>query len=245
MLAEARAKDSASARRLTPMLRQYLDAKAEAPPESVLLFRMGDFYELFFEDAVVVAQALDLQLTSRDKDGDDPIPMAGVPYHAVEGYLARLVRAGVAVAICEQIGDPATSKGPVDREVTRIVTPGTLTDESLLDAARDNLLVAVTEEAERFGLASLDLASGRFLVLEVEGEEALAGELRRLQPAELLASEASALRSPISAVPGLRRRPPWEFDAESALTLLRKQFGTHDLSGFGYNSSPCSRMPHP
>ena len=159
--------------------------------------------------------------------------MAGVPYHAVEGYLARLVRAGVAVAICEQIGDPATSKGPVEREVTRIVTPGTLTDESLLDAGRDNLLVAIAEDGERFGLASLDLASGRFLVQEVEGAEALAGELRRLQPAELLASEASAVRAPIAAVSGLRRRPPWEFDAESAFSLLTKQFGTHDLSGFG------------
>jgi DNA mismatch repair protein MutS len=216
----------------TPMMQQYLRIKAKHP-EELLFYRMGDFYELFFEDARRAAQLLDITLTARGASAGQPIPMAGVPYHAVEGYLARLVRAGVAVAICEQIGDPATSKGPVEREVTRIVTPGTLTDESLLDAARDNLLVAVSEEAERFGLASLDLASGRFLVLEVEGEEALAGELRRLQPAELLASEASALRNPISAVPSLRRRPPWEFDAESALTLLRKQFGTHDLSGFG------------
>ena len=216
----------------TPMMQQYLRIKARHP-EELLFYRMGDFYELFYEDARRAAQLLDITLTARGASAGQPIPMAGVPYHAVEGYLARLVRAGVAVAICEQIGDPATSKGPVEREVTRIVTPGTLTDESLLDAGRDNLLVALAEDGERFGLASLDLASGRFLVQEVEGEEALAGELRRLQPAELLASEASAVRAPIATVSGLRRRPPWEFDAESALSLLTKQFGTHDLSGFG------------
>jgi len=146
---------------------------------------MGDFYELFYDDAKRAAALLDITLTSRGASAGQPIPMAGVPYHSVEGYLARLVRAGVSVAICEQIGDPAASKGPVEREVTRIVTPGTLTDESLLDAARDNLLVAVAESGSRFGISSLDLSSGRFQVLEVNGEEALAAELRRLQPAEL------------------------------------------------------------
>ena len=216
----------------TPMMQQYLRIKAQHP-EELLLYRMGDFYEMFFDDARRAAQLLDITLTARGTSGGQPIPMAGVPYHAVEGYLARLVRAGVAVAICEQIGDPATSKGPVEREVTRIVTPGTLTDESLLDANRDNLLVAVAEAGERFGLASLDLASGRFLVFEVDGEEALNGELRRLQPAELLTSEASAARACIAGYGGLRRRPPWEFDAESAQTLLTRQFGTRDLAGFG------------
>ncbi len=216
----------------TPMMQQYLRIKAKHP-EELLFYRMGDFYELFHDDARRAAQLLDITLTARGSSAGQPIPMAGVPYHAVEGYLARLVRAGVAVAICEQIGDPATSKGPVEREVTRIVTPGTLTDESLLDAARDNLIVAVSQDGDRFGLASLDLASGRFLVLEVDGEEALAGEIRRLQPAELLATETSAARGTLASVPGLRRRPPWEFDAESAFTLLTRQFGTHDLSGFG------------
>src|SRR5262245_19077750 len=216
----------------TPVMQQFLRIKAQHPDE-LLFYRMGDFYELFYDDARRAAQLLDITLTARGASGGSPIPMAGVPYHAVEGYLARLVRAGVSVAICEQVGDPATSKGPVEREVTRIVTPGTLTDESLLDAARDNLLVAVAADRARYGIASLDLASGRFQVLEVEGEEALASELRRLQPAELLAAEDIAAQPAIAACNGVRRRPPWEFDRDSALTLLTRQFGTRDLEGFG------------
>jgi DNA mismatch repair protein MutS len=214
------------------MMQQYLRIKAQHPDE-LLFYRMGDFYELFHDDARRAAELLDITLTARGASAGQPIPMAGVPYHSVEGYLARLVRAGVSVAICEQIGDPATSKGPVERQVTRIVTPGTLTDESLLDAARDNLLVAVAADGARFGIASLDLASGRFQVLEVDGEEALGGELRRLQPAELLAPEDAAALAPIAGQGGLRRRPPWEFDRDSAHALLTKQFGTRDLSGFG------------
>jgi len=214
------------------MMQQYLRIKAQHPQE-LLFYRMGDFYELFYEDAKRAASLLDITLTSRGASAGVPIPMAGVPYHAVEAYLAKLVRAGVSVAICEQIGDPATSKGPVEREVTRIVTPGTLTDESLLDAARDNLLVAVTELGTRFGIASLDLSSGRFQVLEVDGDEALGAELRRLQPAELLAGEQTARRATLANLNGLRTRAPWEFDARSALELLNAQFGTHDLAGFG------------
>ncbi|MBK7170078.1 MAG: DNA mismatch repair protein MutS [Gammaproteobacteria bacterium] len=214
------------------MMQQFLRIKAQHPNE-LLFYRMGDFYELFHDDARRAAELLDITLTSRGSSNGVPIPMAGVPYHAVDGYLARLVRAGVSVAICEQVGDPATSKGPVEREVTRIVTPGTLTDESLLDAHRDTLLVAVAEAAERFGIASLDLSSGRFMVLEVNGEDALASELRRLQPAELLASEDTARRAALRGGNGLRTRPPWEFDPQSATQLLNQQFGTRDLEGFG------------
>jgi DNA mismatch repair protein MutS len=214
------------------MMQQYLRIKAQHP-DQLLFYRMGDFYELFYEDARRAASLLDITLTSRGASAGVPIPMAGIPHHSADNYLARLVRAGVSVAICEQIGDPATSKGPVDRQVTRIVTPGTLTDESLLDATRDNLLVAVAEAAPRFGIASLDLSSGRFQVLEVSGEEALAAELRRLQPAELLLTEDTARREPLQLMSGLRNRPPWEFDTRSAEQLLNEQFGTHDLSGFG------------
>ena len=142
------------------MMQQYLKIKAQHPRDLVF-YRMGDFYELFFDDAKRAAELLDITLTARGKSGGEPIPMAGVPYHAAEGYLARLVKGGVSVAICEQIGDPATSKGPVDRQVVRVVTPGTLSDEALLEERSDNLLLAVAQHRNQFGLAWLDLASGR------------------------------------------------------------------------------------
>src|SRR5690606_17055434 len=161
------------------------------------------------------------------------IPMAGVPYHAVEGYLARLIRLGESVAICEQIGDPATSKGPVERRVVRIVTPGTVSDEALLDQRRDNLLVAMQRGAERFGIAALDIGSGRFTVTEVTGREALAAELERPDPAELLLPEDQDFDPLVAERPGARRRPPWEFERDSARRALCEQFQTRDLSGFG------------
>ena len=167
------------------MMQQYLRIKAEHP-DMLLFYRMGDFYELFYDDAKRAAQLLDITLTARGASAGAPIPMAGVPYHAVEGYLARLIRLGESVAICEQIGDPALSKGPVERKVVRIVTPGTVTDEALLEERRDNLLCAVAHHGEQWGLAVLDITSGRFSVMEVESDEALAGELERLRPAELL-----------------------------------------------------------
>ncbi|MBN7827052.1 DNA mismatch repair protein MutS [Bowmanella dokdonensis] len=216
----------------TPMMQQYLRIKSEHP--GILLFyRMGDFYELFYEDAKRAAQLLDISLTARGKSGGDPIPMAGVPYHAVEGYLARLVRMGQSVAICEQIGDPATSKGPVERKVTRIVTPGTITDEALLDDRRDNLLAAVWQGAEGFGYATLELSSGRFSLCELPGEEALLAEIQRSQPAELLYAEGMASFHLIEQRKGLRRRPQWEFDLHTATNQLNQQFGTRELSGFG------------
>jgi len=214
------------------MMQQYLRIKAEHPDELVF-YRMGDFYELFYEDAKRAAELLDVTLTARGKSNGEPIPMAGVPFHAADGYLAKLVRAGVSVAICEQIGDPNNSKGPVERKVVRVVTPGTVSDEALMDAARDNLLVAMHQSGDTFGLASLDIASGRFLVLEVQGLDAALGELQRLQPAEFLISEDVNTPELVEQRPGLRRRAPWEFDLEQARRLLTRQFGTQNLAGFG------------
>jgi DNA mismatch repair protein MutS len=216
----------------TPVIQQYLRVKGEHP-DTLLFFRMGDFYELFYEDARRAARLLDITLTTRGQSAGEPIPMAGVPVHAVETYLARLVRQGVSVAICEQIGDPAVSKGPVERRVTRIVTPGTLTDEALLEDRRDNLLVALNVIEDICGIGVLDLASGRFSVMQLEGEEALAGELGRLRPAELLVSDEAPALPLWESHPGLRRRPPWSFDPVSAHRLLTSQLGTQDLSGFG------------
>ena len=216
----------------TPMMVQYLKIKRDHP-EVLLFYRMGDFYELFFDDARRAAALLDTTLTQRGQSGGQPIPMAGVPYHSAEGYLARLVQAGESVAICEQIGDPATSKGPVERKVVRIVTPGTLHDEALLDARRDNLLVAIHPTADRWGLAWLELSSGRFSVLEVNDEGEMLSELARLDPAELLVAESLVLPSSLNDRRGLKRQSDWLFDHDSASRLLCDQFGVQDLRGFG------------
>jgi DNA mismatch repair protein MutS len=216
----------------TPMMRQYLAIKAEYS-DMLVFYRMGDFYELFYDDAKRAASLLDITLTSRGKSGGNPIPMAGVPYHALEGYLAKLVRKSESVAICEQIGDPATSKGPVKRQVTRIVTPGTLTDEALLAETRDNLVASVFAEGDAIGIAWLDLAGGRFRLTEVPDIEAVLGELERLRPAELIVDEDQALGDVFKESTRVTRRPPWHFELESATRLLCAQFGTLDLSGFG------------
>ncbi len=213
------------------MMRQYLGIKAEHPRDLVF-YRMGDFYELFFDDAKRAAELLDITLTARGKSAGEPIPMCGVPYHAAEGYLARLVKAGVSVAIVEQFGDPATSKGPVERKVVRVITPGTLSDEALLDDRVDNLLLAISQEEDNYGIAYLDLSTGRFRVLEVRGEEALNGELQRLDPAETLYHE-TIYHPAITGRKGARSQPGWEFDTESARRALNAQFQTHDLQGFG------------
>src|SRR5215467_8860768 len=167
----------------TPMMAQYLRIKSQYP-DVLLFYRMGDFYELFYEDARRAAALLDITLTARGHSAGQPIPMAGVPFHAVDSYLARLVRKGESVAICEQLGDPKASKGPIERAVVRIVTPGTVTDSALLEERRETLLGSLVREGARFGLAWLDLAAGRFTVLESSGEVALAAELERLKPAE-------------------------------------------------------------
>ncbi|MEO5343644.1 MAG: DNA mismatch repair protein MutS, partial [Gammaproteobacteria bacterium SHHR-1] len=225
----------------TPMMQQYLRIKAEYP-QMLLFYRMGDFYELFYEDAERAADLLDITLTKRGKSAGRPIPMAGIPYHAAEGYLAKLVKLGQSVAICEQVGDPATSKGPVERQVARIVTPGTVTDDALLEERRDNLLAALVEgqmtgrmdeRTQRFGLAWLDLSSGRFLLQELEGAEALASELERLHPAELLLDDSSDLIDRLPQGAGLTRRPPWHFEPDTARRLLCTQFQVKDLGGYG------------
>jgi DNA mismatch repair protein MutS len=214
----------------TPMMQQYLRIKAEHP-DTLLFYRMGDFYELFYEDARRAAELLDITLTSRGQSAGAPIPMCGVPYHSADGYLARLVRQGVAVAICEQIGDPATSKGPVERRVQRIVTPGTLTDEALQDAARDNLLAGIHPAGNGFGLAVLNLASGELQVAELVSEAALHDELARLQPSEILTP------GPVPELTGLRiavrERDALAFDTALGLVRLCRHFGTRDLAGFG------------
>ena len=215
----------------TPMMQQYFAIKREHPSD-LLFYRMGDFYELFYEDARTAADVLDITLTARGKSGGEPIPMAGVPYHAAENYLARLVRQGFSVAIAEQIGDPATSKGPVERQVVRIVTPGTLSDESLLDASTDALLLALCSQESHHGLAWADVSSGRFLVTEVIGEEALQAEIERLSPAEVLIAEGS-LYAALSGRRGVRYQPPWTFEEAAARRALNSQFQTQDLKGFG------------
>ncbi|MEM8489909.1 MAG: DNA mismatch repair protein MutS [Pseudomonadota bacterium] len=218
------------------MMQQYLRIKREHA-EHLLFYRMGDFYELFYDDAKRASELLDITLTARGKSAGDDIPMAGVPYHAAESYLAKLVGLGMSVAIAEQIGDPATSKGPVERQVVRVVTPGTLSDEALLDEHRERLLLALAQEAQVFGIAYLDLSSGRFRILEVEGEDALTSELERLDPAEVLYQESMAIDWLIDR-PGSRSQPSWEFETETAIRGLCEQFQTHDLAGFGVAEMP-------
>ncbi len=220
----------------TPMMQQFLKMKMEHR-DILLFYRMGDFYELFYDDAKKAAELLDISLTKRGASAGEPIPMAGVPYHAVENYLARLVQMGESVAICEQVGDPATSKGPVERKVVRIVTPGTVSDENLLNERVDNLICAVyshkVKQLETFGIAYLDINSGRFLINQFEQLADLSATLTRLQPAELLYSEDFAHLDVLSSFKGTRRRPEWEFDQESGERVLAQQFETKDLQGFG------------
>ena len=216
----------------TPMMQQYLQLKAQNP-DILLFYRMGDFYELFYDDAKKAAALLDISLTKRGASAGEPIPMAGVPYHAVEGYLAKLVALGESVAICEQVGDPTTSKGPVERKVVRIVTPGTVSDEALLPERQDNLVAAIYEEKGTFAIATLDMTSGRFLISELPNKEALAAELQRVSPAEILYAEDFGYAQILNNYKGLRRRPVWEFELVTAIQLLNRQFGTQSLAGFG------------
>lgn len=220
----------------TPMMQQYFKLKAEQP-DIMLFYRMGDFYELFFDDAKQASQMLGISLTKRGQSAGEPIPMAGIPYHAVENYLVKLVQLGESVAICEQVGDPATSKGPVERKVVRIVTPGTVSDEALLQDKQDNLLAAIVEQRGRFGYAHLDINSGRFLVNELQDEEEVLAILQRTNPAELLYPDNFAAMSLIDYRTGLRRRPEWEFEHQTAEQQLLNQFQTKDLIGFGVQNA--------
>lgn len=224
----------------TPMMQQYLGIKAQNP-DMLLFYRMGDFYELFFDDAEKASRLLNITLTTRGASAGTPIKMAGVPYHSAEQYLARLLKLGESVVIAEQVGDPATSKGPVDRQVARIVTPGTLTDSGLLDETCDTLILAIapgrvnaTSSAESVGVAWLNLAAGRFQVSEIHAS-ALPALLARVRPAEILAPDDFALTGAPCAV---RRLAPWQFDSDSAHTRLAQQFDSRDLSGFGVADLP-------
>ena len=227
----------------TPMIQQFLRIKAQQP-DNLLFYRMGDFYELFFQDAVEAANLLDITLTARGNVNGKPIPMCGVPYHSVERYLARLVELGKSIAICEQIGDPATSKGPVERQIVRIITPGTISDEALLDARSDCVLMSlsITEKPGTpemlCGLAWMDISGGRFYVSEVSGLGNVLAEIERIRPAELLVNEHLLLPAELAGRPGLRRRPVWEFDSDTCYRQLISHFQTRDLRGFG-----CEDMP--
>ena len=231
----------------TPMMQQYLRIKAQHP-DVLLFYRMGDFYEMFYEDARRAAQLLDIALTQRGASAGAPIPMAGVPVVTLDSYLAKLVRKGQSVAICEQRGESGKAKGPMEREVVRIVTPGTVTDEALLDERRDNVLASVCAAHGRFGLAWLDLSGGRFSVMELGTAAALDAELERLRPAEILAPEGGQAALSGAGSAGEEARPnrpwrwraPWHFDAESAARALTEQFRTHDLRGFGCADKPAA-----
>ena len=221
----------------TPLMKQFFAAKADHP-DVLVFFRMGDFYELFYDDACKAAKLLDITLTQRGSSAGAPIPMAGVPYHAAEGYLARLVALGESVAICEQIGDPAQSKGLVERKVVRIVTPGTVTDEALLPDRRDNLLLAISRGKQGYGLAWAELSAGRFLAAEVAGTDQLETELARLQPAELLIPDDGDWPEWLTAQRGARLRAPWLFDSDSGRGQIERFFGLHDLQPFGLQDKP-------
>jgi DNA mismatch repair protein MutS len=233
----------------TPMMQQYQDARAAAG-DALLLFRMGDFYELFYDDAKTAARVLGLALTSRDK-GDDPVPMAGFPHHQLDSYLAKIIAAGYRAAICEQVEDPKLAKGLVRREVTRIVTPGTLTDDSLLDPQASNFLAAValpraaavsaarageTPAPRDAGIAWVDVSTGRFFAATVLAEQ-LADHVSRIQPAELLVSDEWPLaKSELFREIAVTSRPAWTFGHSAAIDALAKQFGTRSLDGFGFDT---------
>jgi len=228
----------------TPMMQQFLRIKADHP-DTLLFYRMGDFYELFFNDAKKAAKLLDITLTSRGSSGGNPIPMCGIPYHAADNYLSRLINHGESIAICEQIGDPALSKGPVERKVVRIVTPGTVTEDALLEGTKENILLAIHLDEKSLGLATMDMSSGRFHVMESDVAdkssdqliELLKAEIERLNPAELLYSEdadfALLFEHDFESKTALRQQPPWWFDLDTSKRLLNEQFGTRDLNGFG------------
>ncbi len=219
----------------TPMMQQFLKIKADYQ-DMLLFYRMGDFYELFFDDAIKAAKLLDITLTHRGKTKGNPIPMCGVPYHAADNYLAKLVKQGLSVAICEQTGDPATSKGPVTREVQRILTPGTVTEEALMDAHKENVLLAIHSNSRGYGVAYLALANGVFKVQQMEDLATLEAQLTRLSPNEILIAENSDLHHQLKHWPCLAR-PEWDFDTESAQHTLQKTYQVHDLIGFGINES--------
>ncbi|VAW44526.1 DNA mismatch repair protein MutS, partial [hydrothermal vent metagenome] len=220
------------------MMQQYLSIKAEHP-DHLLFYRMGDFYELFHDDAKKASELLEITLTARGKSGGNAIPMAGIPHHSAEGYLAKLVKLGVSVAICEQVGDVATSKGPVERKVVRVITPGTLVEEALLEDKSENLLAAISHQNERYGFAYLDVASGRFETIELDTLSHLYADIERIKPSELLLPDDDLFRQSLSESllnrPGVVRYPSWHFETKSCFKRLTDHFGTKDLIAFGCN----------
>jgi len=224
----------------TPVMQQYLGIKADYP-DMLVFYRMGDFYELFYDDAKKASRLLSITLTKRGKTGGNAIPMAGIPYHAAENYLAKLVKLGESVAICEQVGDPATTKGIVDRKVKRVVTPGTVTDEALLDERQDNFLAAIIQDSankNHFGLAVLELSQGDFSVQQFDSLETIAAALERLRPSECLVIEDWKFPDELPKIKSLTRRPVWHFDLEASTRLLTSHFATNDLTCFGINDFP-------
>lgn len=221
----------------TPMMQQFLRIKAEHK-NMLLFYRMGDFYEMFFEDAKKAARLLDITLTKRGQSGGEPIPMCGIPYHAADNYLARLVKAGETIAICEQVGDPATSKGPVERKVLRVVTPGTLTDDALLEDRQENLLCCLFQHEQHWGLATVEVSSGRFICSELTSDAQLQAEISRIDPAEIIYCEDQDLPLESRYVDCAHSQPQWYFDTETCSRLLNEQFHTKDLRGFGLQDYP-------
>ena len=232
--------------KLTPMMQQYLTIKSDYP-DTLLLYRMGDFYEIFYKDAETASELLGITLTARGKNGDNPVPMAGVPVHSIEPYIAKLVKLGLSVAVCEQIGDPATSKGPVERKVVRVLTPGTLTDESLLDERQENSLASLHYRDKQWALSTLELSSGRFQGQLLPDEATVISELERLRPAELLVADDGSVDTQTNNVISqfltmgkthCHTVPGWYFNHDVALELMTKQFGTADLTAFGCDELP-------
>lgn len=218
----------------TPMMRQYLAIKAKHP-NRLLFYRMGDFYELFFDDAIRASELLNISLTHRGKSAGEPIPMAGVPHHAAESYLARLVKLGESIVICEQVGDPATSKGPVERAVSRIITPGTITDEALMQAQDNNYILVIDTTHHNYNIAYMDLSRGVFCICQLDNLNDLLAEYSRLQPREVIINETHDL-SFFKNLESIQTRPTWSFDLNSAFTTLCEHFNTKDLSGYGIKS---------
>ena len=220
----------------TPMMAQYLRIKAEHP-DTLVLYRMGDFYELFYDDARRAHRLLDITLTTRGASAGEPVVMAGVPVHALEGYLAKLIRLGESVAIAEQVGEVGAAKGPVERKVVRVVTPGTVTDTELMDERADTLLLALARQRATFGLAWLGLASGRLGVTEC-GEAELAGWLARLAPAEVLVDRDDAPAAVLQHRAARTKRPAWQFDAKLGERKLRELLKVATLAGFNAADLP-------
>ena len=219
----------------TPMMLQYLKVKADYS-DMLVFYRMGDFYELFMQDAIDAAKLLDITLTYRGKANGNPIPMCGMPYHSVDPYLAKLVKLGRSIAICEQVGDPKTSKGPVERKVMRIITPGTVTEEALMDSRNESLLLSVFSGKTGYGIATCELSSGRIVVIEVDNQETLLGQIERLGPSEILLEENHPLCEELSHYP-INQRPSWDYDKDTAILTLTKHYKTQDLKGFGIEGS--------